>query len=185
MLTFVTFVLSFVASTLAYTVLTPNNSTGWTNTGGQLITWQRVNTDPTNFSISLVNQQLPGFVEMQLAALVQGGDSSGNTTVNAPAGGWVPAPNYRVNFVKIDDNNTIYAQSDFFTINGSSTTSSTSGTTITSPSASANNGATGTSGSSASDTASILPTSSSAAALSYTVQTGLLGLFSILGFALA
>lgn len=44
---------------------------------------------------------------------------------------------------------------------------------------------TGTSGSSASDSASILPTSSSAAALSYSVQTGLLGLFSLLGFALA
>lgn len=46
-------------------------------------------------------------------------------------------------------------------------------------------GTTGTSGSSATDSANILPTSSSAAALSYPVQTGLLGLFSLLGFALA
>ena len=46
-------------------------------------------------------------------------------------------------------------------------------------------GTTGTSDSSASDSASILPTSSSAAGLSYPVQSGLLGLFSLLGFALA
>ena len=44
---------------------------------------------------------------------------------------------------------------------------------------------TGTSDSSASDSANILPTSSSAATLSYTIQTSLLGLFSLLGFALA
>lgn len=46
-------------------------------------------------------------------------------------------------------------------------------------------GTTGTSVSSASDSANILPTSSSAAALSYPIQTGLLGFFSLLGFALA
>lgn len=47
-------------------------------------------------------------------------------------------------------------------------------------------GTTGASTLSASDSGvSILPTSSSAAALSYPVQTGLLGLFSLIGFALA
>ena len=44
---------------------------------------------------------------------------------------------------------------------------------------------TGTSDSSGSSSASILPTGSSAAALSYTVQTGLLGFFALLGFVLA
>jgi hypothetical protein len=59
-------------------------------------------------------------------------------------------------------------------------------TIVVVPTANAPVESTGTSDSSATDTSTnILPTSSSAAGLSYPVQTGLLGLFSLLGFALA
>lgn len=58
-------------------------------------------------------------------------------------------------------------------------------TLVVVPTANAPVESTGTSGSSATDSANILPTSSSAAGLSYPIQTGLLGLFSLLGFALA
>jgi hypothetical protein len=58
-------------------------------------------------------------------------------------------------------------------------------TIVVAPTASAASGTAGASGLSASDGVSILPTGTSAAALSYSVQTGLLGLFSLLGFALA
>jgi hypothetical protein len=131
---------------------------------------------------------LNGYVTEVLQALVIG--SAGFIQVNPPSGGWVPAPDYRVDFVQdAADQSTIYAQSGDFNITGSSTTSSTSstsGATIVLPNPTANpTDTTGISGSSASSSASILPTSSSAAALSYSVQTGLLGLFSLLGFALA
>ena len=53
---------------------------------------------------------------------------------------------------------------------------------VVAPTTSTSAGSTGTSDSTESDS---LPNSSSAAALSYPIQTGLIGLFSLLGFALA
>lgn len=66
---------------------------------------------------------------MQLVAQVQvdAGTMSGFTLVNAPSGGWQPGPGYRVNLVKVGDNTTIYAQSGQFNINGSSTSTTASG----------------------------------------------------------
>lgn len=66
-----------------------------------------------------------------LIALVVG--SSLSATVDPPSAGWVPASDYRVNFVKDpEDLDTILAQSNPFNITSSSTTSSTSGTSGTS-----------------------------------------------------
>jgi hypothetical protein len=49
-------VFSLVASACAYQILTPSNSSGWTTTGPNIVTWQRVNTDANNFTMVLVNQ---------------------------------------------------------------------------------------------------------------------------------
>jgi len=188
MLTIVPFVLSFVASTLAYSVITPNQNTKWLNKGSKNITFERVNTDSSNFSIYLVNQvNYPPYSSL-LAALVQGGDKGGSAIVNAPSGGWTPASGYQINLQSSDPNSTqIYVQSDHFDIVDSDNSTTSSGSTtanVVVPTASTSTtGATGTSDSS--DSATILPTSSNSAALSYSVQTGLLGLFSLLGFALA
>jgi hypothetical protein len=191
MLTVVPFVLAFVASALAYMVTFPNSQEGWTNTGSQTVNWTMVDTDQVSFEIVLTNQQLSGFQSETLIALADG--SSSFATVNAPSGGWQPAGDYRVDFVNSTDGS-ILAQSGDFNITSSSTSSATGtsgattgtgGTTIVISTASTPSTATGTSGSSASSGASVVPTSSSAAALSYPVQTCFLGLFSLLGFVLA
>jgi len=45
-----------VSYAAAYMVLVPNQSQGWTNVGNQTLTWSRVDTDPLNFTVVLVNQ---------------------------------------------------------------------------------------------------------------------------------
>lgn len=47
---------SLVASVCAYQVITPGNNSGWTTGGPNNVTWQRVNTDQTTFTMVLVNQ---------------------------------------------------------------------------------------------------------------------------------
>jgi hypothetical protein len=47
---------SFVASACAYQIITPGNSNGWTTAGNNNVTWQRVSTDQTTFTMVLVNQ---------------------------------------------------------------------------------------------------------------------------------
>ncbi|KIM46359.1 hypothetical protein M413DRAFT_64832 [Hebeloma cylindrosporum] len=117
----VALVLALISSAFAYTVLTPNGSQGWTNQGGQPLTWQRVDTDRLNFTVLLTNQKVTGFEPQILAALVDG--SLGNTSLNAPSGGWPTGTNFRVNLVQDDRNlNTILAQSPEFSILPSSST---------------------------------------------------------------
>jgi hypothetical protein len=48
--------LSVVASAFAYLVTVPNQTQGWTNQGNQTLSWQRVDTDPSNFTVLLTNQ---------------------------------------------------------------------------------------------------------------------------------
>ena len=145
-------VLSLVASACAYQILTPSNSSGWTTVGPNLVTWSRVSTDPTNFTMVLVNQVrspsltclFPGLIfvfqdktvmpsgDEVLIATVDGTQNS--IAVPAPSGGFVVAPGYQVNFVKDpQDLNTILAQSNMFSItqpNTSSTTTSPSNTVV-------------------------------------------------------
>jgi hypothetical protein len=117
---------SLVASACAYQILTPSNSSGWTTTGSNIVTWSRVSTDPTNFTMLLVNQDksvLPSGEEV-LIATVDGTQSS--ITVPAPSGGFQVATGYQVNFVKDpEDLSTILAQSNQFSITQSNSTSST------------------------------------------------------------
>ena len=57
--------------------------------------------------------------------------------MNPPSGGWVAGSGYRVNFVQDANNlNTIYAQSDDFTIEESSSSTFSSGSSTASGSAS-------------------------------------------------
>ncbi|KAI9508116.1 hypothetical protein F5148DRAFT_20699 [Russula earlei] len=127
------FLLSLLASACAYQVLTPGNAVGWTTSGPNTVTWQRVVTDPTNFTMLLVNQSvLPSGQEL-LIAQVDG--TLGNLTVPSPSGGFPPGAGFQVNFVKSpQDLNTIYAQSGQFSINQSTTsTTSSSLNTVQAP----------------------------------------------------
>ncbi|KAF8165510.1 hypothetical protein B0H34DRAFT_671334 [Crassisporium funariophilum] len=177
--------LSFVASTLAYTVLTPNGSNGWTNLGPQELTWQRVETDRLNFTVLLTNQKVQGYESQNLAALVDG--TLGSQDMNPPSGGWPTGSGFRINLVQDNNNlNTILAQSPEFDI-GEPTTSTTSGrttrTTATATSTTNTNTNTLTGVSGPSDTPLLIPTGG--ALSSYSAQTGLLAFFSLLGFVLA
>ncbi|KAF5322684.1 hypothetical protein D9619_000663 [Psilocybe cf. subviscida] len=123
-------ILAFVSCAFAYSVTSPSDAKGWTNSGSQLLTWQRVSTDPLNFTAVLDNQQITGFEPQILAALVDG--TSGSQQMNPPSGGWPTGKNFRVNLVQDAQNlNAILAQSGFFSITPPTTSQSTSGTVNT------------------------------------------------------
>ncbi|OBZ67676.1 hypothetical protein A0H81_12124 [Grifola frondosa] len=103
--------LIFAASSLAYSITGPNNITGWTTSGPNSITWTRVSTDPSNFTIVLDSHQGDPTSQQVLATGVDG--SEGSMTVSPPSGGWVAGTGNRVNFVK---DGGILAQSSPFNI---------------------------------------------------------------------
>ena len=53
---FITAVLALASTALAFTVTKPDNATGFVNDGQNLVSWTRVDTDPSNFTIVLVNK---------------------------------------------------------------------------------------------------------------------------------
>jgi len=114
---------ALVSSACAYSVVTPNSLSGWTTGGPNIVTWQRVVTDPQNFTMLLVNQN-PGILsggQEILVALVNG--SALTYTVPPPSGGFPAGTGFQVNFVQDPTNlNTIYAQSGQFAITASSST---------------------------------------------------------------
>jgi hypothetical protein len=121
---------SFVALAAAYSISSPGGSAGWTTAGPNEVSWTRVSTDPLNFTIVLSNQNITPSYSQVLDALVDG--TLGSTAVNPPSTGWPTGNNFQVNFVQdANDLNTIYAQSQQFSITQSNTTSTTSTTTPT------------------------------------------------------
>jgi len=185
----IVFLLAFISSAFAYTVLTPNSAQGWTNHGAQLLTWTRVDSDRQNFTALLTNQNITGFQSQVLAALVDG--TSGSANLNPPSGGWPTGDGFRVNLVQdATDLNTILAQSPQFSITtGTSTLSSTLSSSSSSgipPTATAVVTPTtaGNSSNSGSGTNPItVPTS--AAMSDFTMQTGLVAFLSFMGLAFA
>ncbi|EMD40904.1 hypothetical protein CERSUDRAFT_91657 [Gelatoporia subvermispora B] len=127
--------LALAASAYAYTVTSPTNSTGWTTSGPNVVSWTKVSTDPQNFTIVLSNQASFPPTTQVLDALVDG--SLGNTTVNPPSGGWKAGSGYQVNLVQDAQNlNAILAQSNQFTIKESSSSTFSSGSSSASSAAS-------------------------------------------------
>jgi len=180
-----TFLLSFLATTWAYSVLTPNDSVGWVNQGSNNLTWTRVDTDPLNFTVVLTNQNMSGFQSEVLAALVDG--TLGFTRLNPHNGGWPTGSHFRVNLVKDDlDLNSILAQSPEFDITEANSTSTTGTASFSFGTTATGTATTPTqSGSSGASQTNPITVPTGGAASSYPVQTGLLALFSLLGFALA
>ncbi|OBZ77085.1 hypothetical protein A0H81_03777 [Grifola frondosa] len=192
--------LTFAASALAYSVSEPNNSTGWTTSGPNKVSWTKVDTDPANFTIVLVNQQVNPAVQQVLDALVDG--SLGSVVVNPPSEGWKAGSGYQVNLVKDTlDLNTILAQSGQFTIavSSSSTFSSSTGSSTLSISNTNTNTAAATTTTNAGSTAgstsgtvspstsdiSTSPTTSNAATPAMGMQTGLFAVLALFGAVLA
>ncbi|KAJ4478330.1 GPI-anchored small secreted protein [Lentinula aciculospora] len=180
--------LVFAASAYAYTVTFPTESEGWTNSGAQLLSWSRVDTDPLNFTAVLVNNDASILSDPQiLAAQVDG--TLGNTTLNPPSGGW-PSPDggYRVNLVQnTTELNTILAQSPTFNITTATTTSSSASSTGNSASSTNVVGTTGTTATStdSSSASTTSTTSSSNGAVTFGAQSGLFGILAFVGALLA
>jgi hypothetical protein len=129
-------VLSLLANIFAYQVTFPNQSQDWTNVGNQTLRWNKVDTDPSNFTVVLNNQNTAAFPNGQytqvLAALVPG--DLGSVSVQPPSGGWVVATGYTVNLVKDPaDLSSILAQSQQFAIVASNSTTTATGVTTAPP----------------------------------------------------
>ncbi|KAG2369639.1 hypothetical protein BDR07DRAFT_1266769 [Suillus spraguei] len=121
--------LASIASAFAYQVTSPGSSQGWTTSGPNYLTWERVDTDPSNFTAVLTNNQgaMPQGDQV-LNALVDG--TLGTIQCNPPSGGWPQGPGFRVNLATDAQNiDQLLAQSNQFDI--TSTTSSTSSSTTT------------------------------------------------------
>ncbi|KAJ3488790.1 hypothetical protein NLI96_g2576 [Meripilus lineatus] len=186
-------IVAFATSALAYQVTSPTNATGWTTAGPNTVSWTRVSTDPTNFTIVLNNQaQFPPTTQV-LKALVDG-TSATSIVVDAPSGGWVAGSGFQVNLVaSAQELTTILAQSGQFTIkdavaSSSSVSGSQSKTTLSvAPTAATTSPTTASSGGalnpSASDTPNPSGTPNGAGAL--TISTGLLAITALVGSLLA
>ncbi|KXN89610.1 hypothetical protein AN958_05477 [Leucoagaricus sp. SymC.cos] len=119
--------LALATSACAYTVTKPSGAQGWTNVGPQPASWNRVSTDPLNFSIILTNQDRAVLPQDQILVAQQDGVSTDTVNCNPPSGGWPLGKSFRINLVKsTEDQSTIYAQSDEFDIKAPNATSSTS-----------------------------------------------------------
>ncbi|KAI0637967.1 hypothetical protein C8Q77DRAFT_401032 [Trametes polyzona] len=124
---------ALAASAFAFSVTEPTNSTGWTTSGPNQVSWTKVDTDAANFTIVLVNQAHFPPTKQVLDALVDA--SLGKIVVNPPSGGWKTGSGFQVNLVKDAENtDAILAQSEQFTI---STSTSSTFSTATSGSVSA------------------------------------------------
>ncbi|GJE84261.1 GPI anchored serine-threonine rich family protein [Phanerochaete sordida] len=191
--------LAFAASALAMSVTAPTNSTGFSTSGQNTVSWTAVSTDPTNFTVVLVNMaRFPTYSQV-LDALVD--TSLGTVKVNPPSAGWPSGSGFQVNLVSDPDHlNTILAQSDQFTFvtpsGSSSIASSTSGaatsggtTLVVSNTASS----TGASAAQNTDSSDLNPTTSDTstspqntnAAVSTGVQASFFGLVALIGAFLA
>lgn len=114
--------LAFAASALAYQVTEPTNSTGFSNDGSNTVSWDMVSSDPANFTIVLVNNNIFPNYEQVLDALVVG--SLGTIDVNPPSTGWPSGSGYQINFVASSQQlNSILAQSNDFTFHAPTSSS--------------------------------------------------------------
>ncbi|KAL5508387.1 hypothetical protein ACEPAH_6006 [Sanghuangporus vaninii] len=193
-------ILAVALGASALRVLAPNENEGWASTGSNTLSWERVSTDPTNFTVVLTNTDRSVLPENnQLLAAFVDATSATSVSIDAPSGGFNVGGSYRVNLVKSqDDLDTIYAQSDEFDItagtssatdstvsSGSATSSGSAATTgsATRTSLTVSSSATVTDASASSSDSS--PTSTTNAAQSHKAQFSLLGGLLLLGGFLA
>ncbi|KAI6035094.1 GPI-anchored small secreted protein [Pisolithus orientalis] len=167
-------ILLSVSSAFAYQVTSPGGSQGWTTSGPNYLTWNRVSTDPLNFTAVLTNTNttVMPINNQVLNALVDG--TVGTIQCNPPSGGWPTGDGFRVNLAQDAEHlDSLLAQSDQFSITGSTTTGTSTSTTSASISALTSSATTTSAGTASSDT-STTPTSSSAALPGVDTQSGLL-----------
>lgn len=99
-----------------YLVKSPNDNEGWFSHRPGRITWVRVDTDPSEFAVVLTRQQPPynSLIYLHVSGGSPNVDHSFDNPV--PRGGFPIGDHYRINLVDVNNHNTIYAQSNEFTI---------------------------------------------------------------------
>ncbi|KAL4076138.1 hypothetical protein V8B97DRAFT_2001772 [Scleroderma yunnanense] len=115
-------VLLSVSSALAYQVTYPGGSQGWNITGPNYLMWNRVSTDPLNFTAVLTNQNtnVMPINNQVLDALVDG--TLGSIICSPPSAGWPTGDGFRVNLAQDAEHlDSLLAQSSEFSINASTT----------------------------------------------------------------
>ncbi|KAI6003698.1 GPI-anchored small secreted protein [Pisolithus albus] len=169
-------ILLSVSSAFAYQVTSPGGSQGWTTSGPNYLTWTRVSTDPLNFTAVLTNTNttVMPINDQVLNALVDG--TVGTIQCSPPSGGWPTGDGFRVNLAQDAEHlDSLLAQSNEFSITGSTSTgTSTSTTSVSSGSSALTPSATTTSPGTASSDTSTTPTSTNAALPGVDTQSGLL-----------
>ncbi|KAG9317478.1 GPI-anchored small secreted protein [Chiua virens] len=166
-------VLLTLSSAFAYQVTFPGGSSGWNTTGPNYLEWERVSTDPLNFTAILTNVDTN--TNQLLANTVDG--TLGIALCPPPAGGWPTGSAFRVNLAQDASHlDTLLAQSSEFNItaasSGSSTTSS-GAQTGSSATATATSPVTSGSTTTSSQTGTT-PTGTNAASLSADSRVGVL-----------
>ncbi|KAJ7368507.1 hypothetical protein DFH08DRAFT_727194 [Mycena albidolilacea] len=186
---------AFVASASAISILTPTDGQFWSTDGQNAVTWSSVSSDPSNFTIVLINKDTTiAPVPQELAALVNTADKK--TTVNPPSQGWPAAgSNYTIRFVKSSEElNTLLAESGKFTFKAPAVASGSSASAAVQKTTPATNPSTPTTGApanpsdaaaSGSDTGADAAPTDTGAASSMSVHTGLVGALVLLSAMLA
>jgi hypothetical protein len=181
--------LALAASAVAYDVTAPTSADKWTTIGPNKFSWNRVSSDPHNFTLVLTNQDsslLPQNVPLQLAALTDGGDNSGSIQVRPPSTDLPVGKGFKLRMLASIDNSQILAESQSFEIVLPPTANTTSVQQPTGVPATASNvqqTPTGANTISATDSASS-PTDTTKSGASRAATTGVFGLAALGALAL-
>ncbi|RXW17852.1 hypothetical protein EST38_g7997 [Candolleomyces aberdarensis] len=147
--------LSMLSAAFAFQVTRPTLTQGWTNNGPQTVSWDRVSTDATNFTILLTNTNRQLMASDVVIASFVDAVAASSISVSPPSGGWPAAGgSYRVNLVKsATELTSIYAQSTEFNITAGPATASSPSTGTSTARTGANTATTGTTGAGAANAA--------------------------------
>jgi len=111
----------FALAVKAVTVTSPTEGQNWGTTGAQTVSWEAVSTDPTSFSVVLVNDNRLTASDGQVTLIANQSTSAGSVSVSPPSGSWTAGQAYRIRLVRDD---AILASSDQFNITSSGTAGS-------------------------------------------------------------
>ncbi|OJJ30457.1 hypothetical protein ASPWEDRAFT_713709 [Aspergillus wentii DTO 134E9] len=177
-------IVAFVASAAAVSVTSPTKNEDVDLSNGVTIKWSSVSSDPSSFSIYLVNMNSYPNVDKLIADDVK--TSDGSYTIDSLSG-IDNGSGFQINLISKDPKNSgILAQSQQFNVESSSSSSSTttaasSTSTATSASASASSSINASSSGSASASATPTTVDNGAGALAVPAAAGslLMGLFAL------